>query len=126
MGKLRPRLEADPNPMLQVGGVQEAMIAAALPASVPVATPLVLTEIDAGADELQVSGTVTCDDGAITMFPAVSSTVGAYVREFSEASVSCSLIDCTAQVVKFTGALLAVPIDAITGVTPGILAVATT
>jgi hypothetical protein len=96
------------------------------PGSEAVATPLVETATEAGAEELQVNGTATCDPGDITMFPAVSVTVGVIVSDVLVASVICSAIDSTAQVVKFTGTLFAVPIAAYTGVMPGTWAVACT
>ena len=97
---------------MQVGGVQDATIVAAVPGVDPVATPEVVTEIDAGAEELQVSGTVTCDAGAIMMFPAMSVTVGAKVCEVDVASINCIWMDSTRQVVKSTGGLFAVPMAA--------------
>ena len=63
------------NPVLQVGGVQEATILAPPPADVPVATPVLLTLTDPGSDELQVSGTPAI------VVPTESMTVGVIVLE---------------------------------------------
>ena len=96
-------------PILQLGGVQDAMIVAAVPATDPVATPAVVSDIDAGAEELQVNGTVTCDAGAMMVLPTVSMTVAANVSDVELACISCSEMDCTGQVVKLMGTLVAVP-----------------
>ena len=59
--------------MLQVGGVQDAMMVAPPPADDPVAAPVLLTFIDAGSEELQVSGT------PVMVVPTESMTVGVIV-----------------------------------------------
>ena len=103
-------------PALQVGGVQEAMIVALPPPEDAVAPPLLFTLTNAGWEELQVKG-------AVTVVPRVSRTVGVMVSELLVAEVTASEIDCTAQVVKYTGKLFALPMLAKMEVRPGTLAV---
>ena len=62
-------------PVLQVGGVQEAMMVAPPPAVDPVAPPLLLTVTDPVSEELQVSGT------PVICVPRESNTVGVMVFE---------------------------------------------
>ena len=87
------------------------------PVVAAVTPPLLLTVADAGSDELQVSGTPSI------VWPTVSTTVGVTVLEVPVEEVTVSVIDCTAQVAKYVGTLLAVPMVAKMDVTPGTLAV---
>jgi hypothetical protein len=104
--------------MLQEGGVQDAMIVEVPPAAAPVTPPLLLTVAEAVSDELQVNGT------SLIVWPAVSTTVGVIVLDVPVEEVTVSAMDCTAQVVKGVGTLLALPMVAKTDVRPGTLAVA--
>ena len=105
-------------PVLQVGGVQDAMMVD-VPEVVAAVTPPVLpTVADAGWDELQVSGT------PLIVWPTLSRTVGVTVLEVPVEEVTVSAIDCTGQAVKDVGTLLAVPMVAKIVVRPGTLAVA--
>ena len=105
---------------MQVGGVQDAIMVAPPPVVDAVAPPLLLTLTEAASEELQVSGT------PVIVVPRVSRTVGAIVFEVLLEDVTASAIDCTAQVVKLTGTLLALPMEAKIGVRPGAFAVAWT
>jgi hypothetical protein len=93
------------------------MMVAPPPVEDPVAPPLLVTLTDAGSEELQVNGT------PVIVVPRVSRTVGVMVFEVLVEVVTASVIDCTAQVVKFSGTLFAVPMVAKMGVRPGIFAV---
>ena len=104
-------------PMLQVGGVQEAIIEAPPPLAEPDAPPLLLTLTDPGLEELQVNGT------PVISVPRVSKIVGVMVLEVLVEVVTASVIDWTGQVVKAIGRLLTVPIVANREVRPGTLAV---
>jgi hypothetical protein len=101
--------------MLQVGGVQAAIMVALPPPEDAVAPPL-LTLTDPASEELQVNG-------AVIVAPRVSRTVGVMVLVVLVAEVTASEIDCTGQVVKYTGKLIVFPIVAKMGVRPGTLAV---
>ena len=82
------------NPVLQVGGVQEAMMLAPPPLEDPVAAPALLTLTEPGSEELQVNGTpAICT-------PRLSKTVGVMVFEVLLEDVTASVIDCTGQAVK--------------------------
>ena len=93
-------------PILQVGGVQDAMMVDVPEVARAVTPPLLLTVADAGSDVLQVSGT------PLIVLPTVSITVGMTVLEVLVEAVTVSAIDCTGQVVKYVGTLLAVPMVA--------------
>jgi hypothetical protein len=64
--------------------VQEAMMLAPPPAEDPVAAPALLTLIDPGSDELQVSGT------PLIVVPTESVTVGVIVLEVLLEDVTAS------------------------------------
>jgi hypothetical protein len=81
-------------PILQVGGVQEAMIVDAPDVVDAVIRPVLLTVADAVSDELQVSGV------PLMVVPTVSMMVGTTVLEVLVAAVTVSVIVCTGQVVK--------------------------
>ena len=81
-------------PVLQVGGVQDAMMLAPPPAEDPLAPPLLLTLIDPGSEELQVKGI------PVMVVPRVSTIVGVMVFEVLVEDVTASVIDCTGQAVK--------------------------
>jgi hypothetical protein len=91
-------------PMLQVGGVQEA-ITVPPPACAVVTPPLELTATVAGLDELHVKGK------PVMIFPWVSVTVAVIAFEvpwikftvFVALPVTSRAIDCTAQVLKSSG-----------------------
>ena len=105
--------------MLQVGGVQDAMMVALPPAVDALAPPLLVTLTDAGSEELQVNG-------AVIVMPRVSRTVGVMVFEVVVEDVTVSAIDCTGQVMKYIGTLWALPMVAKIEVRPGTAAVAWT
>src|ERR1700674_849625 len=93
------------------------MMVALPPAVDALAPPLLVTLTDAGSEELQVKG-------AVIIVPRVSRTVGMMVFEVLVADVTVSVIDCTGQVVKYTGTLFALPMVAKMEVRPGTAAVA--
>ena len=86
--------------------------------------PSVLTATVAGFDELQVKGT------PVMVLPCVSSTVAVTVFAVPEVtltileapSVTASAIDCTGQVMKSSGRLVALPLLTKREVFPGTLA----
>ena len=105
---------------MQVGGVHEAMMVAPPPLEDAVAPPALLTLTDPAWEELQVKGT------PVISVPRVSKIVGVMVFEVAVEVVTESVIDCTGQVVKYIGRLLAVPMVANRGVRPGTFAVTST
>src|SRR5450755_1095340 len=123
------------NPMLQLGGVQVAMIeapppavcaVAVMPTLVPVAQFVPPTPIESGLDEHQVKKL------PLMGTPRVSVTVAVMVWEPALGTVTVLLpalstvrvIDCTAQVVKVNGVLVVPSTLAKMVVVPGTLAVA--
>src|SRR5215470_20058607 len=107
--------------MLQVGGVQDA-ITLAPPTPGVLTAPLLLTVADAGLDDDHVRG------APVIGMPATSVTVAPIVLLAPLTSTTwliaallstVSSIDCTAQVLKRSGALFAPPTLATIGVTPG-------
>lgn len=102
------------------------MMAAPPPAADAVARPLLLTLTEAGWEELQVNGTEVLEPEYMMTLPSVSVTVGTMLSEVFVAFVTASEIAWTGQDVKFTGILVALPIAANTGLTPGVTAVAST
>jgi hypothetical protein len=113
--------------MLQVGGVQEAMMAAppgvaADPLAVAVLPLVVLlllpvTLIAAGFEELHVRGT------PVMVVPRLSTTAAVMDFEVAVPAATVSIMDCTGQVVKVTGTLFVLLTLAKIEVTPGTLAV---
>ena len=93
-------------PVLQLGGVQDAMIVDAPEVVVAATPPTLLTVADPGSDELQVSGT------PLMVVPTLSRMVGVTILEVLVDDVTVSAIDCTGQVVKEVGALLVAPMVA--------------
>jgi len=91
-----------------------------------VATPEPVTVTEPDCEELQVNGIALTFVEVLMTFPTVSVTVGTIVFEVALEFVTCKAMDCTAQVVKLTGLLVAVPMVAYTGVIPGALAVTCT
>lgn len=105
---------------MQVGGVQDATMVAPPPVAEPDAPPALLTLTDPASEELQVNGT------PVIVVRRVSRIVGVMVFEVLVEAVTASVIDWTAQVVKFSGTLLTLPMVANRGVRPGTFAVACT
>jgi hypothetical protein len=111
-------------PILQVGGVQEA-ITVPPPACEVETIPALLTPTVPGSDELQVKGR------PVMVFPWVSTTVAVTVFPLPEVTlmelvvlpVTASAIDCTAQVVKSRGWLVTLLVPANSEVSPGVCAV---
>ena len=93
-------------PVLQVGGVHDAMMVAAPEVDDAVTKPLLLTVADAGSDVLHVNGT------PLMVVPTVSRIVGTTVLEVLVEELTVSAIDCTGQAVKYVGTLLSVPMVA--------------
>jgi hypothetical protein len=112
--------------MLHVGGVQDAITVAPPPRVDPLALPELVTVTEPDCEELQVKGIPATLVTMLMTFPTVSVTVGTIVFEVALEPVTSNAIDWTAHVVKLTGRLVAVPMVANTGVTPGVFAVAST
>jgi hypothetical protein len=111
------------NPILQVGGLQDALTVAP-PGLAPETAPLV-TVTDAGRDDVQVKGT------PVMVVPLVSTTTAVKVFEPEPLKASeltgvlpaSRVICCMAQVVKVTGTLVVPPTETNRGLVPGVFAV---
>src|SRR5215470_977448 len=121
--------------MLQVGGIQEAVIVAP-PAPVELTTPVVLTVTEAGFDETQVSGTVVggfavgSAIGLLTGFVSVTvASIVAVAPLFPVMLVppmpcTARVIDWTGQVMNVVGRLFVFAMEANTCASPGAFGVA--
>lgn len=105
--------------MLHVGGVQLARMDAP-PTCEALAAPALLTLINAGSEEAQVSGT------PVMVNPRLSMTVGVMVFVVAPDAVTAREMDCTGQVVNVSGRLLAPLALANIEVRPGMFACACT